>query len=62
MTVLGSLTGMATIATMKHYHGDKDWSEKERVERIAKIHRIAGYFMLFIGNYTIMSGLLTYFK
>jgi len=53
---------MATIATMKHYHGDKDWSEKERVERIAKIHRIAGYFMLFIGNYTIMSGLLTYFK
>ena len=46
---------------MRMYNGDKDWAEKERVERIAKIHRYAGYFMLFIGNLTIMSGCFHYF-
>ena len=61
VTMLGSLSGMLTIGTMRMYNGDKDWSEKEKIERIAKIHRYFGYFMLFIGNITIMSGCMHYF-
>jgi len=61
VTIVGALSGSYTAATMKIYNGDKDWAEKERIERIAKIHRMAGYFMLFIGNLTIMSGCFHYF-
>jgi hypothetical protein len=61
VTIIGALSGSATAGTMKMYNGDKDWAEKERVERIAKIHRYFGYFMLFIGNLTIVSGCTHYF-
>lgn len=47
---------------MRLYQGDKPWSEKERVEKIAKIHRYAGYFMLLLGNVTIMTGTGHYFN
>jgi len=42
---------------MRFYNGDKPWPEKERVERVAKIHRFFGYFMLLFGNLTVMTGL-----
>ena len=60
-TVLGSLSGTFTAATMRVYNGDKPWSEKERVERIAKIHRWMGYLMLFVGNFTCLTGIGYYF-
>ena len=53
---------MFTAATMKAYKGDKPWTEKQRVERIAKIHRIFGYIMLFLGNWGIWSGLSDYYQ
>ena len=46
---------------MRFYNGDRDWSEKERVERIAKIHRFSGYAMLLIGTVTASTGILHYF-
>ena len=61
ITILGSLSGSATAAIMRAYNGDKEWSEKERVQRVATIHRYFGYTMLFIGNATIMSGVGHYF-
>ena len=61
VVIIGSLSGSATAGTMKMYNGDKDWAEKERVTRIAKIHRYAGYFMLFMGNFTMSSGVGHYF-
>lgn len=60
--IFGSISGIFTIATMRFYKGDKPWSEKERVERVAKIHRIFGYLMLLFGNITIATGLSYYFK
>ena len=57
IVIPGSLSGSFTAGTMHYYNGDKPWSEKERVERIAKIHRIAGYVMLFVANVTLGSGI-----
>lgn len=62
VTIFGAFSGMFTAATMKAYKGDKPWSEKERVERVAKIHRIAGYTMLLLGNITVMTGIGYYFN
>ena len=61
ITIFGSISGIATAVTMQAYNGDKPWTKKERVEKVAKIHRIAGYTMLFIGNGTIASGLGYYY-
>ena len=61
LTILGSLSGTATASIMKAYNGDKSWSEKEKVQRVAKIHRWFGYAMLFVGNYTCMSGIGFYY-
>ena len=57
----GSLSGMFTAGTMKFYKGDKLWTEKERVERVAKIHRYFGYLMLFVGNIGIFTGIEAYY-
>ena len=62
ITILGSLSGSATAGIMKVYNGDKDWSEKERVERVAKIHRWSGYLMLLIGNLAVGSGIAEYYE
>lgn len=56
ITLFGALSGSFTAFTMRFYNGDKDWTEVERVERVAKLHRYAGYFTLFVGNITIMTG------
>lgn len=61
VTILGTLTGSITAGVMRFYNGDKPWSEKERVEQIAKIHRWAGYLMLFIGNACCMTGVGHYY-
>ena len=46
---------------MRLYNGDKEWSEKERVTRIAKIHRYSGYLMLFVGCISVSSGIGNYY-
>ena len=61
-TILGSVSGSATAGVMRVYNGDKPWSEKERVERVAKIHRWFGYIMLLVGNVTCMTGVGHYFE
>jgi len=61
LTVLGCVSGTATALVMRAYNGDKPWSEKERVEKIAKIHRWAGYVMLLVGNVTCATGIGYYF-
>lgn len=61
VTILGCLSGTMTAALMKAYNGDKPWSKEEKVQLVAKIHRYAGYTMLFIGNAAIMTGVGHYF-
>lgn len=46
---------------MRAYNGDKPWSKEEKVQRVARIHRYAGYTMLFVGNATIVTGTGHYF-
>ena len=61
LTIIGTISGSVTAGTMKAYNGDKAWSAKERVEKVAKFHRIIGYVMLFIGNMAAASGIGYYF-
>ena len=57
VVIPGAFSGSATAGIMRFYNGDKQWSKKERVTAIAKIHRIAGYIMLLIGVFTVSSGI-----
>ena len=61
LTILGSLSGTLAASIMRFYNGDKPWSQQEKVQRIAKIHRWAGYLMLFVGNVCSMTGIVHYF-
>ena len=61
VAIIGALSGTFTAGTMRVYNGDKDWAEKERVQRVAKIHRIFGYLMLLLGNVTVSSGIMHYY-
>ena len=61
LTILGTISGTLTASIMRFYNGDKPWSEKEKVQLIAKIHRWFGYLMLFIGNVTCMTGIHHYY-
>lgn len=61
ITIFGSLSGTVTAGIMRAYNGDKAWSEQEKVQRVARIHRYAGYVMLFIGNASILTGVGHYF-
>ena len=62
VTIPGALSGVFTVGTMRFYTGDKPWTEKERVERVAKIHRYFGYFMLLLGNVGVTTGLGNYYN
>ena len=61
LTIMGTLSGTLTASVMKFYRGDKPWSEKERVEQIANIHRKFGYVMLLVGNWTCFTGINHYY-
>ena len=61
VALIGALSGSFTAGTMVMYKGDKDWSEKERIERVAKIHRYFGYTMLFLGMIVVSTGINHYF-
>ena len=45
---------------MEYYKGDKPWSKTEKITMIGKVHRIAGYFMLFGGNLVCALGTTNY--
>ena len=45
---------------MGYYKGDKPWSKTEKITMIGKVHRIAGYVMLFCGNLVCSIGTTNY--
>ena len=61
VALVSSISGSATAGTMRFYNGDKEWAEKERVTRIAKIHRYSSYVALLAGGVATSSGLGHYF-
>lgn len=61
ITILGALTGFTASAVMRFYNGEKDWSVQEKHELVGKIHRYAGYTMLFLGNVTLATGISHYY-
>lgn len=61
LTMLGSLSGIVTAIIGRAYTGDKDWAKKELMQKTGKVHRIAGYIMLFVCNVTVASGLFNYY-
>ncbi len=61
LSVIVALSGTFTAGLMQFYENDKGWQAKEKVTSAGKFHRIAGYWMLFIGNATAMSGIQHYF-
>ena len=59
--LVASISGSVAAGTMRFYNGDKEWAEKERVTRIAKIHRYSSYVALLFGGVATSSGLGHYF-
>lgn len=62
LCLIVALSGTITASLAQFYNGDKDWSPKEKVSKVGKFHKWAGYFMLFLGNVTAMTGILHYYK
>ena len=60
LTLVVGLSGSLT-AGMMQFKDAKPWKARESVTSVGKFHRYAGYFMLFIGNATAMSGIQHYF-
>lgn len=56
LSLVVGLSGTTTASLMQFYNGEKDWTPKEKALRAAKFHKISGYFMLFMGNLTVMLG------
>ena len=62
LSVLVTLSGSLSASVLRFYSGDKPWSAKEKSMMIGKIHRIFGYIVLLIGNFTITTGIFHYFE
>ena len=61
LTLIVGLSGSLTAGLMQ-FKDAKPWKARESVTSVGKFHRYAGYFMLFIGNATAMSGIHHYFN
>ena len=61
LCLIVALSGTLTASLAQFYNGDKAWTPKEKVTKVGKFHKWAGYFMLFIGNATAMTGIGHYF-
>ena len=60
LTIFLCISGQYTQSVMAYYNGDKPWSKTERVTMVGKVHRIAGYCMLFGGNLVCALGTTNY--
>ena len=60
LCIIVALSGSCTAGLMQFYR-EKDWTPKEKVTYAGKFHRITGYFMLFLGNVTIVTGVWEYY-
>ena len=56
------VTGVVTAGMMQWYTGDKPWAERDRVYRVAQVHRYSSYVMLLFGNGVCSGGIATYFS
>ena len=61
LSVVVGASGSFTAALAQFYNGEKAWTPKEKVTKAGKFHKQAGYFMLFIGNATAMTGIGHYY-
>lgn len=57
LCLIVALSGSLTASLAQFYNGEKAWTPKEKVTKVGKFHKWAGYFMLFIGNATAMTGI-----
>ena len=62
LTIFAGVTGMITAGMMQWYNGDKAWAERDKVYKVAKVHRYSSYFMLLLGNGVCSGGIATYFS
>ena len=58
-----SMSGFSTIALSKFYHGHEAWSnKKEPQNRIGKLHKFGGYFIILCGIAANASGIISFQK
>lgn len=62
LTLFVGITGMITSGMMHFYTGDKDWNERDKVYKVARVHKISSYFMLLLGNAVCSGGIASYFS
>ena len=61
-TLFVGITGFITAAMMQWYDGERAWSERDKVYKVAKVHRVSSYLMLLLGNGVCSGGIATYFS
>lgn len=61
LCVIVAISG-STTAGLQQFYKEKEWTPKEKVTRVGKFHRYAGYLTLFIGNATAMTGVAHYYS
>ena len=52
LCLIVALSGTFTAGLQQFYHSEKAWTPKEKVTKVGKFHRYAGYLMLFLANAT----------
>ena len=62
LTLVVGVSGVVTAGMMQWYTGDKPWAERDKVYRVAKLHRYSSYVMLLLGNAVCSGGTATYFS
>ena len=62
LTLFVGVTGFVTAGMMQFYDGEKPWAERDKVYKVAKVHRYSSYFMLILGNAVCSGGVATYFS
>ena len=61
-TLFVGITGFITAGMMQCYDGDNEWGERDKVYKVAKVHRYSSYIMLLFGNGVCSGGVATYFS
>ena len=62
MTLFVGISGLITAFMMQCYDGEKSWAERDKVYKVARVHRYSSYLMLLLGNGVCSGGIATYFS
>ena len=60
LTILSCILGIATVMSKRCNSGKEVWKAKECNMKVAKVHKVLGWLLLFFSNITIFTGVGNY--